>query len=167
MDVPKWLEHSTLLLDTNFFIDAFRFKEEYGKFLQELKRRDIAFVSPSLVKYEFVRSKTIDVVRNKEDYFYQIVDTVLPYDLKVDELVISTIEEYKQFMEGLPLVDLILAVYLKRYKGLRLLTRDHNDFPTLVFKREHLFNIEEFESRIYGIYSYKPRTAVLEEEVPF
>ena len=136
--LPTWLSNSTLLLDTNFFI-----------------------------KYEFIRSKTIDVVREKEKYFHRIIDTVLPYDAKIDELVVSTIEEYKQYMDRLSLADLVLATYLKRYRGLFLLTRDHADFPTTVFTREHIFNIESFRERIYAIYSYKPKVQELEEEIPF
>jgi predicted nucleic acid-binding protein len=166
-DLPEWLHNSTLLLDSNFFIDAFRYKKEYGDFIQKLKSMGVAFVAPNFVKYEFIRSRTIDVVREKEKYFHQIVDTVLPYDVKIDELVIPTIEEYKQNMENLPLTDLVLGVYLKRYRGLRLLTRDHNDFPTTVFTREYIFNIEEFRDRIYAVYSYKPKTKVLDEEIPF
>lgn len=165
--LPAWLRNSTLLLDSNFFIDAFRDKNEYGKFVKDLKNIGVAFVSPNFVKYEFIRSKTIDVVREKEKYFHQIVDTVLPYDQKIDDLAISTIEEYKQYMEGLPLTDLVLAIYLKRYKGLRLLTRDHSDFPTTVFTREYIFNIESFKDRIYAVYSYMPKTLTLEEEIPF
>lgn len=163
--LPEYLHNSTILLDTNFFIHAYANKEVYANFIKALKDADIALVSPNLVKYEFVRSKTIDVVMQKESYFHQIIDNVLPYDPSVDQLVIPTIEEYKQKMEGLPITDLIIATYLKKYRGLYLLTNDHSDFPTSVFERKHIFNIEGFGDKIYGLYTYKPKEKTFEETV--
>jgi len=163
--LPEYLHNSTVLLDTNFFLHAYANKEVYANFIKQLKNRGIALVSPNLVKYEFVRSKTIDVVRQKESYFHQIIDSILPYDLSIDELIIPTIEEYKQKMEGLPLTDLIIATYLKKYRGLYLLTNDHSDFPTSVFDRKYIFNLEEFGDKIYGLYIYKPKTKVFDEQI--
>lgn len=163
--LPEYLHNSTVLLDTNFFLHAYANKEVYANFIKQLKDRGIALVSPNLVKYEFVRSKTIDVVRQKESYFHQIIDSILPYDLSIDELIIPTIEEYKQKMEGLPLTDLIIATYLKKYRGLYLLTNDHSDFPTSVFDRKYIFNLEEFGDKIYGLYIYKPKTKVFDEQI--
>ncbi len=163
--LPEYLHNSTILLDTNFFIHAYSNKEIYANFIKKLKDTGIAFVSPNLVKYEFVRSKTIDVVRQKESYFHQIIDSILPYDVSIDELIIPTIEEYKNRMEGLPLTDLVIATYLKKYRGLYLLTNDHSDFPTSVFDRKHIFNLEEFGDKIYGLYIYKPKTTVFKEQI--
>lgn len=68
-------------------------------------------------------------------------------------------------MEGLPLTDLIIATYLKKYRGLYLLTNDHSDFPTSVFDRKYIFNLEEFGDKIYGLYIYKPKTKVFDEQI--
>lgn len=163
--LPEYLHDATVLLDTNFFIHSYANKNVYAGFIKDLKDISVALVSPNFVKYEFIRSKTIDVVRQKEEYFHQIVDSVLPYDKTIDELVIPTIEEYGQKMEGLPLTDLIIAVYLKKYRGLYLLTNDHSDFPTSVFERKHVFNIDDFGDKIYGLYIYKPKTKTIEEEI--
>ena len=159
MEWPQFLEHSTVLIDTIFFIDSFTSKNRkaYEVFIKDLKDKSVALVSPSLVKFEFIRSRTIDVVKEKEKHFYHFVDLVLPYDRRLEDLVLPAIEEYKQYMEGLPLTDLILATYLKRYVGLYLLTRDHADFPTSIFTREYIFNIKDFKEKIYAIYSYKPK----------
>ncbi len=164
--LPDYLRNSTILLDTNFFIHSYANKEVYAEFINELKNLSVAMVSLNFVKYEFVRSKTIDVVRQKESYFHQIVDNVLPFDYSIDELILPTIEEYKQKMEGLPLTDLIIAAHLKKYRGLYLLTNDHSDFPTSVFDRKYIFNMEQFGDKIYGLYIYKPKTKVIEEEIP-
>jgi|SRR3989344_2822838 len=167
--LPTLLNNSTLLLDTNFFIDSYskQNRKAYAKLVSDLKRMKVSFTSISFVKYEFIRSKTIDVVREKERHFHEIVEYELPYDPAIDKLIIPTIEDYKQYMEGLSLTDLILATCLKRYHNLFLLTRDHTDFPTSIFTREHVFNIEDFKEKIYAIYSYKPKKTILEEEIPF
>lgn len=174
--LPTFLRNSTILLDTNFFIHAYSNRDAYAKFIKNLKDVGVAFVCVNFVKYEFIRSNTIDVVRQKEAYFKEIVDNILPYDPFIDELIIPTIEDYKENMQGLPLTDLIIAAYLKKYKGLYLLTNDHSDFPTKIFKRKHVFNIEEFGNRIYGIYTYKPlldtveaivTPTISEDDIPF
>ena len=119
------------------------------------------------MKYEFVRSKTIDVVRRKERYFGKLVGLILPLDAQTEGYIIGIIEEYKQYMERLPLTDLILAAYLKRYRSLYLLTRDHLDFPTTVFDRIHIFNVESVRDiKTYAVYAYKPEKKVI-EKVPF
>ncbi len=88
-------------------------------------------------------------------------------------MIIPTIEEYKDKMEGLPITDLVIATYLKKYKGLLLLTNDHSDFPTTVFCREFVFNVKDFGDKLYAIYTYKPNEQKLkeyvldEDEIPF
>lgn len=171
-NLPKFLHNSTILLDTNFFMHAFANKEVYAKFLEKLKQIGVAFVAPNFVKYEFIRSKTIDVVRAREDYFYSIIQNALPYGDDIDKLIVPTIEEYKGKMEGLPITDLVIATYLRKYKDLYLLTNDHGDFPTTVFSREYIFNIKDFGDKLYAIYTYKPnedklRESVTDDEIPF
>lgn len=166
--IPNTLKNTTFLLDTNFFIDSYSHPAEFQKFITSLKKANIELVSTSFVKFEFVRSKTIDVVHKKLRYFEEIVATLLPFDSETENLILSIFEEYKQFMEGVPFVDLILGAYLKRYKNLYLLTRDHLDFPTTIFDRIQIFNVELVrEIKPYGVYTYKPKEQVLKEKIPF
>ena len=118
LKLPKSFENSTFLLDANFFIDAYSKTEDFKELVSSLKKARIEFVSTSFVKYEFTRSKTIDVVRRKEKYFDKLVGVILPLDKEVEKHVIGIIEEYKQYMERLPLTDLMLAAYLRRYHRL-------------------------------------------------
>lgn len=164
-NLPEFLRNSTILLDTNFLINAFAHREVYADFLTKLKSIGVVFVAPNFVKYEFIRSKTFDVVRRKEEYFYSIIENVLPYGEDIDKLIVPTIEEYKDKMEGLPLTDLIIATYLKKYRGLFLLTNDHADFPVTVFSRDYVFNISDFGEKLYAIYTYRPNAKQLEEKV--
>jgi predicted nucleic acid-binding protein len=154
--IPTFLNNTTVLVDTNFFIDAFNQPEKFKSLIDSLKADGVDFVSISLVKYEFIRAKTIDVVKRKEAFFNELVSTILPIDKETEKLVIGVIEEYKQYMEGLPVTDLVLAALLKKYRKLYLLTRDHKDFPTVIFDRCHIFTVGTLRDVwSYGIYAYK------------
>lgn len=142
-------------MDTNLLIDEYSHVDNYKEFLDALQKANVKLVSLEFVKFEFVRSKTIDVVRRKEEHFSKLISKILLLDEEVEKAVIPVMEEYKQYMEGLPLTDLVLGACLKRYSGLYLLTRDHTDFPTTVFDRLHIFNIEGIRDiRTYGVYAY-------------
>ena len=41
--LPDWLSNTTILLDTNFLIDAYAHKKEYGKFIDNLKQKKGCF----------------------------------------------------------------------------------------------------------------------------
>jgi predicted nucleic acid-binding protein len=163
MTIPASLNNSTVLLDTNFFIDAFSRPENFGELIFSLKKAGVALVSSSIVKFEFVRSKDQDVVQKKIRYFDELVENLLPIDRKTEDLIIEVMKEYKGFIIGVSPADIILAAFLKRYYKLRLLTRDHNDFPSSIFHREELFNIQLVRDvKTYAVYSYKS-----EANIPF
>lgn len=174
-NLPAFLHNSTVLLDTNFFIHSYGKdnRDAYAKFIKLLKSYNVAFVCSNLVKYKFIRSKTIDVVKQKEVYFHEIVGTILPYDLTIEDLIVPTMKEYGPNIQGLPLTDLIIAATLKKYQGLYLLTNDHGDFPTKIFDRKYIFNIPEFGDKVYGLYTYKQKNetvvtqVISEDDIPF
>lgn len=171
--LPNFLENGDLLVDTNFFIDSFHNPNNFAEFISTLKKGNVEIVTTSFVKYEFLKSKTIDVVRRKEIFFNELVGVVLPLDSETEKQIVGLIEEYKQYMEGVSLVDLILGAFLKRYGNkLFLLTRDHKDFPTNVFDRMHVFNIDGIRDiKTYGVYCYgcqKTKTKCgFEDNIPF
>lgn len=166
--IPTHLAGKTFLVDTNFFIDSFSDRVLFRDFIVSLKNAEIVLVSISFVCLEFVRSKTIDVVKRKNDHYSEIVEFELPYDKKLEVLAMEMIKEYKQYMEGLPLTDLIIAAYLKRYSKLYLLTRDHRDFPTTVFDRLHIFPIQSIRDvKTYGVYAYRPQEKIISGDIPF
>ena len=166
--IPQLLNNSTILLDTNFFIDSYSHSEGFKEFISSIKKANIELVTINFVKFEFICSKTIDVVKKKEKYFNELVRVILPFDKQAENQTLTLIEEYKQYMEGLPLTDLVLGACLKRYRGLYLFTRDHKDFPTSIYNRIHIFNIGLVRDiKTYGIYAYKSKKEILEEEIPF
>ncbi|MFZ5932558.1 MAG: type II toxin-antitoxin system VapC family toxin [Patescibacteria group bacterium] len=167
--LPSFLCNSDLLVDTNFFIDSFNNPENFALFISTLKQNGVEIVSTHFVKYEFLRSKTIDVVKRKENFFNKLTGTVLPFDMDTEKQMVDLIEEYKQYMEGVSIVDLVLGCLLRRYKSrLYLLTRDHGDFPTTIFDRKRIFNINGIRDiKTYAVYSYGTSSEESREEVGF
>lgn len=167
MNIPASLNNSTILLDTNFFIDAFSKPSDFVELISSLKAAKIALVSSSIVKFEFTRSKSLDVRQKKSKYFDKLVENLLMADRKIEELIFEIMSEYKDAIIGVSPTDVILAAFLKRYRTLRLLTRDHSDFPTSVFCREEIFNVQSVRDiKTYAVYSYKPEVTVV-EKLPF
>ena len=169
---PSFLRNSDLLVDTNFFIDSFSTPENFVKFISTLKQNGVEIVSTPFTKYEFLKSRTIDVVRRKEKFFHELVGTILEFDINTEKQMIELIEEYKQYMEVVSVADLILGCLLKRYKrNLYLLTRDHKDFPTTIFERRHVFNIDGIRDiKTYGVYSYgmlEKENKDVNDDIPF
>ncbi len=166
MAYPQLPVNSTILLDTNFFFDYFNNKDKYSDFLLESQKMDCSLVSIDLVKCEFIRTKNVDILNKKAEFFNKTISTVLPLDKEVHALIQSTIKEYGSDSEGVSPVDFYLACCLKRYKGLYLLTRNHKDFPARIFARSHIFSIEiEKDIRTYALYSYHTKTDKIIEEI--
>jgi len=109
--LPSFLHDSDLLVDTNLFIDSFINPENFAGFISTLKENGVEIVSTPFVKYEFLKSRTIDVVKRKEVYFDSLVGPILPFDKTTEDQMIDLIEEYKQYMEGVPFVDLVLGCF--------------------------------------------------------
>lgn len=167
MNIPISLNNSTLLLDTNFFIDAFSKPKDFVGLITSLKAANVALVCSSIIKFEFTRSQNLDVLQKKIKYFDGLVENLLPIDRQTEELISEVMSEYKDAIIGVSVADVILAAFLKRYRKLRLLTRNHSDFPTSVFQREEIFNIRSTRDiKTYAVYSYKPEVKTI-EEIPF
>ena len=147
---------STLLIDTNLFIDLFEHEAIYENFLKSANTQAVTFVSCDLVRGEFVRTKDQEKFIEKNELFSKLITTILPMDVKISELLIPTMEEYGRNIEGVSIVDIVLACFIKRYKGLYLLTRNHKDFPLRIFERSCIFCIEhERDVKTYALYQYR------------
>ncbi|KKU78493.1 MAG: hypothetical protein UY06_C0049G0004 [Candidatus Amesbacteria bacterium GW2011_GWA2_47_70] len=160
---------STILIDTNFFLDLFSHKENYKGFFDTALENEVVFVSCDFVRCEFVRTKEKSKLIDKNNLFIEIVGTPLPMDKQISELIIPTLEQYAQEIEGVELTDIILGCFLKRYQRLYLLTRNHKDFPTRIFERSHIFSIEHGRDvKTYALYQYRTKEKEVEAEVmPF
>ena len=55
VNLPKF---STILLDTNFFIDFYGHEDKHKDLFRDFKELEITLVSIDLIKCEFIRSKT-------------------------------------------------------------------------------------------------------------
>jgi hypothetical protein len=162
-------EYSSILLDTNFFIDLFQSRDSYTSFFDSVRKNNISLVACDLVKCEFIRTKDNEKLIDKSILFSEIVSTLLPMDKQISELIVPTLEQYGSDLKGVSTVDIILCCFIKRYKGLYLLTANHKDFPTKILERSHTFCIEQSkEIKTYALYQYTTKKLEIEaEDIPF
>jgi predicted nucleic acid-binding protein len=165
----KLPKSSTILVDTNFFIDLFSHQTKYRELLSEFESKEIVLVSCDFVKCEFIRTKDKQKLEEKTKLFNETISTLLPLDIKISELLVPIMAEYSTDLDGIELTDLFLGAFIKRYPGLYLLTRNHKDFPTRIFTRSHVFSIEhDRDVKTYALYQYKKDKLEVEAEViPF
>ena len=141
-----------IVLDTNFLIDFYSKQDQYAPIFEKLRKRNNTIVTIDLVRTEFIRSKSKEVVEAKVDFLGKMVETILPLDNETLRLVQPTIEIYASDMD---------KVYL--------LTRNHSDFPCRLFSRSNIFNVGlEKDIKTYALYQYKKSdTLEVKDEVPF
>ena len=160
---------ATLLVDTNFFIDLFSHRDKYRELFYEFEKKEIVLVACDFVKCEFIRTKDKQKLEEKTKLFNETISTLLPIDIKISELLVSTMAEYSHDLDGVEMTDLFLGTFIKRYPGLYLLTRNHKDFPTRIFTRSHVFSIEhDRDVKTYALYQYKKSELKIQaEDIPF
>ncbi len=162
-NLPKY---ASILFDTCIFIDVFGHDNKYTNFFAALNKIEATIVSINPVKCEFIRSKTKEVIQEKSHYFDKTIESILPFDKDIESLVQPTIEEYGVDSDGLDVADIYLACFLKKYRGLYLLTKNHHHFPERIFSRSNIFNIElAKEIRTYAFYQYKTNQDEVEGEI--
>lgn len=156
MDESSLPRNVWVVLDTNFLIDFYSKQDRFANYFEILRKRNNTIVTIDLVKTEFIRAKSKDVVEAKVNFFNKIIEDLLPIDNETLKLVQPTIEKYGNDMDGMEIVDIYLACVIQRYSTVYLLTRNHSDFPCRLFDRTHIFNIElDKEIRTYALYQYK------------
>ncbi|MEK7163729.1 MAG: PIN domain-containing protein [Patescibacteria group bacterium] len=158
-----------IVLDTNFLIDFYSKQDQYAPIFEKLRKRNNTIVTIDLVRTEFIRSKSKEVVEAKVDFLGKMVETILPLDNETLRLVQPTIEIYASDMDKVELTDIYLACVIQRHSKVYLLTRNHSDFPCRLFSRSNIFNVGlEKDIKTYALYQYKKSdTLEVKDEVPF
>lgn len=156
------LKHTWLLLDTDVFIDASIFAEEFNYIFTKLKDSDCTLTTISSVVVEFLRgAKSITDMSNKRAYLESIA-TILPTgEMAGDKGAMDLIEPqflvaYGKSGKSVSYTDYLLAKTIKNYgERMYLITGNHQDFPTSIFDRKHIISIgHEFEVKTYGIFQF-------------
>ena len=148
----------SLIVDTNFFIDASYDEDIFGSIVNELRSNKIKLLTIAPVVLEFCRgTKTQNDLAKKQDLVKSIIDeAALSIDNSIDQAVIEqTIPAYRSRGLQTSVVDLYLAATLMRFSNepFFVLSSDLRAFPPDLFKLEGLFPIETQDvNRIYGIF---------------
>lgn len=168
----KISESSILLIDTCFLIDSYAYPDVFEEFLTELKTSSCYLLAIPIIRTEFIRSENRNLFIKKKKYFDQIIDTILPIRSEFTDLADELMLLYGNSLKGVSIADLYLGCVLKHQSSLKLLTRNHKDFPLGVFERS---DIRDFElpNRILTYASYRikrqqSKTAKsTHEDIPF
>ncbi|HLC49368.1 MAG TPA: hypothetical protein VJI96_03225 [Candidatus Andersenbacteria bacterium] len=156
------LQNKWLLLDTDVFIDASNFAEEFNYFFTKLKDANCTLTTISSVVVEFLRgAKSITDMSNKRAYIESIASILPTGEMASDKGAMDLIEPqflvaYGKSGKSVSYTDYLLAKTIKNYGDrMYLITGNHQDFPTSIFDRKHVLSVgHEFEVKTYGILQF-------------
>lgn len=150
--------NKTILLDTNFFIDALLHLEEFESLILQLKTNGTRLITIEPVIIEFLKG-----LPNKEKFDERIqlisktADEIFP--VSADTLRYSTylVEQYGEDGKGMSVVDIILGGIILEYRNnLLLLTKNTTDFPTNIFAFKSYFHLVLKRAiQVYALYGYE------------
>lgn len=157
------LEHTDILIDTCFLIDSLvSIKEDpysspYAELIKLLRSQGNAFYTILPVEIEFLSG--VDLLEYREQRNEFLVD-LIEARLPIDKILLEKINEitmlYRKDGKSLSPTDFMLGAALMHYPNLRLLTRDHGDFPVKLFERERVIVLQHPRSGIdtYALFKY-------------
>lgn len=156
------LKDAFLVIDTNFIIDAWLFKEEAADLLAKLDALNCYLMATRSVVIEFLGgTKDADSLTAKleflEKLFARPIDRIfVPYKPdfpKHDEFI-----EFSRQANNFSCTDFELYLTLKKYAGrVMLMTRNHKDFTAPTFERKGFITLlGKKEVHTHGLYVYSP-----------
>lgn len=124
-----------LLVDTNFLIDAVRYNKEFKVLREELDKYGFTLVSIDATLIEFSKgSKSIQDHTKKVATYEEIIQTILPIDVTIQENVANISRVLLKKGGQLSYVDCLLLGTTMKYSGSAyLLTKDRSDIPVTIF----------------------------------
>jgi hypothetical protein len=155
------LQSKFLLLDTNFLIDASIFPSEALGLVEKLRKLSCELVTTRAVIIEFLGgTRNRDHHKAKVDFLEllfgkaltNLVGLPIEARLPTQEEIISFSRQTNKFSP----TDFELYLTLEKYShgNLVLISRNHTDFTTKLFKREGFITLlGEKEIRTYGLYT--------------
>lgn len=155
------IESKFLLLDTNFLIDASIFPDEALKLVERLRILGCELITTRAVLVEFLGgTHNSDHYKTKVNFLEllfgkdlgQIVSLPIETKLPTQDEFINFSRQTNKFAA----TDFELYLTLRKYNhgNLVLVSRNHSDFTTRLFKREGFITLlGEKEIRTYGLYT--------------
>jgi hypothetical protein len=155
------LQSSFLLLDTNFLIDASIFRAEAVDLIAELRKMDCELVTTRAVLVEFLGG-----TKNPVEYDAKVLFVELLFGKTLDKIVSLPIDsklpnktdllDFSRQCQKFAPTDFELFLTLKKYShsSLILISRNHTDFTSRLFKRKGFITLlGDKEIRTYGLYT--------------
>jgi rRNA-processing protein FCF1 len=162
-DTEELLKNSTILIDTNFIMDAWMFKVEFADLLAKIYQLECDIVSIRSVLIEFLGgTKDEEYLKAKINFLELIFGKAIDQSFRTlpANRTFPNNEDFLAFSRQankFGSVDFELFLNLAKYKtpNFYLLTRNHGDFTANLFERKGfitLFGAKEV--RTYCLYSY-------------
>jgi len=134
----------SLLIDTNFLIDALRHSDEFRSLIDVLKNKEVKLSTSEFVLLEFF--KGIDTKQHfvfKKNLYEKLSVIIHSSNEEFFANTSDMLFVYRKQGMSLDATDLYLSGMLKKLqKESLLLTRNHSDFPTTLFDRVGVINVE-------------------------
>lgn len=133
-----------LLIDTNFLLDYLRHYGDYVSVVNDIIANGVEFttIDPVLIEY-YKGVDTNHHLKVKTELFDKTLNKIYPISPRTIENTRQMSLAYRKDCAQISATDLLLAGTLKeKNKELILLTRNHQDFPTTIFDRIGIINVE-------------------------
>lgn len=151
---------SHIFLDTNVFIDAFKNPESFHEIFVFLKKKDNVIFTINSVAIEFLRgSRSVEEFQEKKEFMLSIMNSeIFTLTKQSEDLALELTLVYQSPGSSTAVTDFYLASMLGQFKHLKstyLMTKNHKDFPTSIYDRCVLINIENtHDIQTFGFYRF-------------
>jgi len=140
------LTDKTIYLDTNTFITALNYPNEFGDLLSQLEKNNCKFGTIFPVVVEFTRgSENIDAYNKRLDFVKEMTGGyIYPIERNFSEMT-EFIVVMQRIKSAMSYTDLLLLSCLKKFPQIYLLTQNHKDVPLEIFDRKYIITLDTMD----------------------
>lgn len=156
----KSISYCHILLDTNVFIDAYDKPTSFSNIFDLLKQNNNVLFTINSVLLEFLKgSRSVEEFNKKKQFIVSIIDNdIFTLTKNVEDLALKLSLALLSSGGNTAPTDLYLGAMLNNFKAsgkVLVMSKNHKDFPTTIFERVALINIEnEKDIQIFAFYRF-------------
>lgn len=151
-----------IIIDNNFLIDAVRHPEKFASIIKSILDCNVQLITIDAVLIEYYKgSNNKEDISRKEAVLNSLNLTVVPTDKNIAQNGLELAVVYQHNGKGVSVTDYYLAGALMKYNKSHacLLSRDHSDFPSSIFKKEAYLVVDyERSVQTFILYSFDEKS---------